>query len=150
MRVCVISLVGVRDDVRLYLAGRWRLCHSKLPSSESEPCRWRRLALFRIQVKTATSPNGDNKNGDTPKRRQPWSKRRQCIRQNGYSWSKHKRIRTVRQYSGSLAHPRGMYFNRKERKEVAILACRRFCCRRSDLSPLRGFKWYGLNIADGV
>ena len=26
-----------------------------------------------------------------------------------YSWSKHKRICTVRQYSGSLAHPRGMY-----------------------------------------
>ena len=35
-----------------------------------------------------------------------------------YSWSKHKSIRTVRQYSGSLAHPRGMYFNGKEgRKE---------------------------------
>ena len=35
-----------------------------------------------------------------------------------YSWSKHKRICTVRQYSGSLAHPRGMYYNGKEgRKE---------------------------------
>ena len=31
-----------------------------------------------------------------------------------YSWSKQKRIRTVRQYSGSLAHPRGMYYNGKE------------------------------------
>ena len=31
-----------------------------------------------------------------------------------YSWSKQKRIRTVRQYSGSLANPRGMYFNGKE------------------------------------
>ena len=31
-----------------------------------------------------------------------------------YSWSKHKRICTVRQYSGSLAHSRGMYYNGKE------------------------------------
>ena len=41
-----------------------------------------------IQVITATVRNGDNKNGDTPKRRQQkrrqlWSKRRQCISQNG-------------------------------------------------------------------
>ena len=41
-----------------------------------------------------------------------------------YSWSKHKRIRTVRQYSGSLglAHPRGMYYNGKEgREELSLL-----------------------------
>ena len=40
-----------------------------------------------------------------------------------YSWSKHKRIRTVRQYSGSLglAHPRGMYYNRKEGREEPLL-----------------------------
>ena len=37
-----------------------------------------------------------------------------------YSWSKHKRICTVRQYSGSLAHPRGMYYNGKEGKEQCI------------------------------
>ena len=30
-----------------------------------------------------------------------------------YSWSKHKRIRTVRQDSGRLAHPRGLYYNGK-------------------------------------
>ena len=35
-----------------------------------------------------------------------------------YSWSKHnKRICTVRQYSGSLAHQRGMCYNGKEGKE---------------------------------
>ena len=40
-----------------------------------------------------------------------------------YSWSKHKRIRTVRQYSGSLglAHPRGMYYNGKEGREEPLL-----------------------------
>ena len=36
-----------------------------------------------------------------------------------YSWSKQKRIRTVRQYSGSLAHPRGMYYNGKEGRKEA-------------------------------
>ena len=38
-----------------------------------------------------------------------------------YSWSKHKRIRTVRQYSGSLAHPRGMYYNGKEGRKEPLL-----------------------------
>ena len=40
-----------------------------------------------------------------------------------YSWSKLKRIRTVRQYSGSLglAHPRGMYYNGKEGREEPSL-----------------------------
>ena len=40
-----------------------------------------------------------------------------------YSWSKHKRIRTVRQYTGSLglAHPRGMYYNGKEGREEPLL-----------------------------
>ena len=31
-----------------------------------------------------------------------------------------KRIRTVRQYSGSLAHPRGMYYNGKEGRKEGI------------------------------
>ena len=36
--------------------------------------------------------NGDNKNGNTPKRRQQkrrqlWSKRRQCMSQNGDNWT---------------------------------------------------------------
>ena len=39
-----------------------------------------------------------------------------------YSWSKHKCIRTLRQYSGSLAHPRGMYYNGEEgRKEPSLI-----------------------------
>ena len=37
-----------------------------------------------------------------------------------YSWSKHKHICTVRQYSGSLAHPRGMYCNGKEGRTPAL------------------------------
>ena len=61
----------------------------------------------RIQVRTATSRNGDNQNGDRsktattktatrqhgdkPKRRQSWSKRRQGISQNGDNhWSKRR------------------------------------------------------------
>ena len=49
---------------------------------------WFRDSEEGIQVITATSRNGDNKNGDTPKRRQQkrrqlWSKRRQCISHNG-------------------------------------------------------------------
>ena len=55
-----------------------------------------------------------------------------------YSWSKHKRIRTVglRQYSGSLAHPKGMYYNGKEgRKEPLCLAY------ISRLKPTKVFVW---------
>ena len=38
-----------------------------------------------------------------------------------HEWSKHKRIRTVRQYLGSLAHPRGMYYNGKEGRKEPLL-----------------------------
>ena len=41
-----------------------------------------------------------------------------------YLWSKQKRIRTVRQYSGSLAHPRGMYYNGKEGRKEMGTQCR--------------------------
>ena len=40
-----------------------------------------------------------------------------------YSWSKHKRICTVRQYSGNLAHPRGMYYNGKEGRKELTVSC---------------------------
>ena len=47
-----------------------------------------------------------------------------------------KRIRTVRQYPGSLAHPRGMYYNGKEgRKDVHVRFvsyARRSICRSVD------------------
>ena len=44
-----------------------------------------------------------------------------------YSWSKHKRIRTVRQDSGRMAHPRGLYYNGKEGRWV-----RAMCWQKSD------------------
>ena len=40
-----------------------------------------------------------------------------------YSWSKRKRICTVRQYSGNLAHPRGMYYNGKEGRKELTVSC---------------------------
>ena len=36
---------------------------------------------------------------------------------------KHKRIRTVRQYSGGLARPRGMYFKGKELDDTTLRWC---------------------------
>ena len=45
-----------------------------------------------------------------------------------YSWSKQKRIRTVRQYPGSLAHPRGMYFNGKEGRKDFIRTQKKLDC----------------------
>ena len=47
------------------------------------------------------------------------------------SWSKHKRIRTVRQYSGSLAHPTGMYYNGKEGREIFSFSPRIMVRRRN-------------------
>ena len=53
---------------------------------------------------------------------------------------KQKRIRTVRQYSRSLAHPRGMYYNGKEgRKEGRITKAEEAKVSPGDCSLVRRF-----------